>query len=707
MAIESIIEWISNLPDWQQDALRRLALSYELDDANISAILANVKQAQGLPQNDLHVLEPFATQHFQSSARTAPLVHLCSIGNVKNANRLAPNQTLRFAVDGITLVYGHNGSGKSGYCRILKQLCRAAVKDAIHSDVFSSDTSAPAEALIRYKAAGAQEVSSVQWRDGEDGPTEIAHLSVFDGHNVRLYVDKRNQIDYLPREIDLLARFGDLLTKLNGILSEDIKIAQRRLNIDITASYTPGTEVHDLVSQLNSTTSIGNLPAISEINKIGSWNKELEQELDELQQSLRNDPKALFDRCSRLQSILSKLIEELTDARTVLSQEKSTELEQAVSHAHRLDEAASLAATKLFKDEPLQDVASDPWRLMFQHAREFSKMTYPEVTPPAAREGDLCMLCQQPLTQEAAARLRRFEAYVSGRARKDADTAAQDRDEKRATIERYRLRSAEDVKKLLGEYAGLSDEREKIAVAVEEFFSIAHERQKKLLSAVESRNFSSIIELDSSVIDRLRTDSAALKADAEVYDGEVTDDARRELRKERLATLQDRKYFTRNLDRIRSLRSDLEEIYKLQSCVTATGTREVSLQVNKLRREIVTAELRNRIRQETNNFDLKHIPLLINDSSRKGGSGFTVALGAQGRVANREILSEGEQRALGLACFLADIGRQPVKHGIIIDDPVSSLDHIRLRRVAARLVEEAALGRQVIVFTHNLVFFRR
>lgn len=45
------------------------------------------------------------------------------------------------------------------------------------------------------------------------------------------------------------------------------------------------------------------------------------------------------------------------------------------------------------------------------------------------------------------------------------------------------------------------------------------------------------------------------------------------------------------------------------------------------------------------------------------------------------------------------------KHGLIIDDPVSSLDHIRIRRVAERLVAEAGEGRQIIVFTHNLLFF--
>jgi len=69
------------------------------------------------------------------------------------------------------------------------------------------------------------------------------------------------------------------------------------------------------------------------------------------------------------------------------------------------------------------------------------------------------------------------------------------------------------------------------------------------------------------------------------------------------------------------------------------------------------------------------------------------------------VLSEGEQRALSLACFLAESHVAGRRSGIILDDPVTSLDHGRVRRVARRLVHEAAKGRQIIVFTHNLVFY--
>jgi hypothetical protein len=69
-----------------------------------------------------------------------------------------------------------------------------------------------------------------------------------------------------------------------------------------------------------------------------------------------------------------------------------------------------------------------------------------------------------------------------------------------------------------------------------------------------------------------------------------------------------------------------------------------------------------------------------------------------------EILSEGEQRALALAGFLTEVALTDGSGPIIVDDPVSSLDRDRSVRVAERLAEEAC-QRQVVVFTHDIIFF--
>ena len=82
-----------------------------------------------------------------------------------------------------------------------------------------------------------------------------------------------------------------------------------------------------------------------------------------------------------------------------------------------------------------------------------------------------------------------------------------------------------------------------------------------------------------------------------------------------------------------------------------------------------------------------------------------VALSKSGREPTSSILSEGEFRGLALACFFAEIGMIEGHDGIIVDDPVSSLDHLHIHQVAKRLTAEAKSRPQVIVFTHDLSFY--
>ena len=68
-----------------------------------------------------------------------------------------------------------------------------------------------------------------------------------------------------------------------------------------------------------------------------------------------------------------------------------------------------------------------------------------------------------------------------------------------------------------------------------------------------------------------------------------------------------------------------------------------------------------------------------------------------------KVVSEGEQRCLSIAAFFAELSTADDPSGIVFDDPVSSLDYKWREGVARRLVEEAK-KRQVIVFTHDIVF---
>lgn len=88
-------------------------------------------------------------------------------------------------------------------------------------------------------------------------------------------------------------------------------------------------------------------------------------------------------------------------------------------------------------------------------------------------------------------------------------------------------------------------------------------------------------------------------------------------------------------------------------------------------------------------------------AGRKGQAARKKTLVPQCRLS--EILSEGEQKVIALADFLAEAGLHRTTAPIIFDDPVNSLDYKRLQYVVDRIVS-LSRARQVMVFTHNIWF---
>ena len=95
----------------------------------------------------------------------------------------------------------------------------------------------------------------------------------------------------------------------------------------------------------------------------------------------------------------------------------------------------------------------------------------------------------------------------------------------------------------------------------------------------------------------------------------------------------------------------------------------------------------------------------INPKAAKGKTVYSLSMPGSAPVQWKlsGVLSEGEQRVVALAYFLAEARIAPTKVGLIIDDPVSSLDHRWAEKIAERLAA-LARDRQIIVFTHSIAF---
>ncbi|WP_313336452.1 AAA family ATPase [Sphingobium yanoikuyae] len=697
---KNLMDWAAEQPNWVKDSLRRIAVApdHSLEPEDADCILDNVRAAAGAGSSP-HPITAIDASHLGGGSGDARRTVLAQLGPVQNIDRLAGGQKLRLAGVGITLVYGENGSGKSGYTRIAKRLCRSLTSDQLRGNVFDAG-GGPMRVQVRYQV-GDDTVTEIDWDPATPPPSQLRQISVFDSHNARLYVDSGNRIAYLPRELAILEHHGELCQRMATRFSVDEKALAPRLRVALPAGYTPGCTVALTLAKLDP--KAPSLPTEDEIRRLSELSEPELTELARLEAELATDPVALAATRRRAITVLKRVGEVLATLRDGLSDRVGEAIASARRELVHAVEAERIAATASFAGEPVANVGGETWRILFEAARRFVAAG---VEPPPARlpeaTGELCVLCLEPLTPTGSARLARFNDFVSGEATKRADGARDALKALLTQIEQVKVPEASLVEETLAGYGQLDVTRAITVADILKALAGFEARRAALLddtaTPAPTPDVTALAETVAAELTHLEDEAASLQLSAshtEALDAKRT----------RLAELKDRAKLANDLETVLQRLRDVTEQRSLTRCQAQVATRSISTQITALRKQLVTEELERRITEEVGALDLTHLPFKVSDSSSGGKSLFSVGLHGAGAVKNNQVLSEGEQRALALACFLAEIGGDDARYGIIVDDPVSSLDHLRIRKVAHRLVAEAKKGRQVIIFTHNLVFF--
>lgn len=711
MAFEKLLEWTANRPEWQQDALRRLAQSGELTEDDLSELRLQIENCAGLPVDNVPAPIPLAVEHLNDAAGNQPKTILASLGPVQRVDRLAGDQPpLRFAVNGVTLIYGANASGKSGYCRITKQLCRSLSPGQLRGNVYDENPGEPPEIAVAFRVGDNDQPKQDRvWVGDAEAPAELARISVFDTASARVYVDKKRKIEFLPYELDLLNKLGLGCRALDQGFEEREVALSAAVNTPLPTGYTEGTTVYAAIAKLVTATALDHLPSERDLRAVGTWTNEKQVELDQLAETLSNDPVTLTRERTTAKQALETIKEEVSKAADNIGDLAIKDIRNKQQDAQTKATAAEVVARDMFRDQPIPELGSEVWRQMLVYARDFATSVFSDKEPPQLATGGICVLCQQDLDEEAVQRMTAFDSYIAGRAAEESAAATLIFEDLRRTILELTLRGKREVDTLLSGYAALSDAtKQNATVVISAFIEKAGERLESVKNILRDNTLDGLDALEplpgspTQLIDdeigRLEQELAELK-DVEQDESAIT------LLRARYAELSDQKRLSEEIEIISERRNELEERHRLVTCRSECRLMAITRRITDRRREILTPELKNALNYELKTLRLTHIPLNLSDRGDAAESVVEVALTARQRIANNsDVLSEGEQRALALACFLAELGELGHDHGIIVDDPVSSLDHTRMQAVAERLAEEAAKGRQVIVFTHNILF---
>lgn len=712
MAFEELITWTyqSARPSWQKDALRLLATTGELTDDDLLALMKIIEKAVDLINDELPPGKPLSAEHLSDPTTNAPRTVLGEIGPVRRIDRLASDQPpIKFATNGITLVYGANASGKSGYCRIAKQLCRSLSPQELKGNVYEEMPSDPPEVDLVFGLGGEEpERRESTWRQGDPSPPELARISVFDSQTARVYVDKNRKVEFLPYELDLLTKLAVAAKWLDGKFEEREKVLDRAICTPLPSGYIEGTAVSNILEKLNSATSQADLPTETGLRAHAAWGDEKEAELQSIFDEMRDDPEVQLRAHKTVKQDLENIRAELSGHVALLGDEGVTKLAGAHGEMLTKTAAAEAAARGLGVGMPIQKIGSAAWRQMLLYARDFAGEAFIDSDDPKLVTGKTCVLCQQSLEGDASERMMEFDRYISGRAASDSQKAVADFEEISASIRVLHIRTRQQATELLQVYGGMRDERQAIVEKIATAFEALGTRLEAIKAMIGAGAIDGVEGLDPiqiDLIDKISVDIEELQVQINALEEpEADSDRLKDLTADK-AVLEDEKRLSQQIEIVVERLMQLTERLRVKDARKQCASGPIARQLTVRRRVVLTESLKTQLVKELKTLGLSHIPIDLSDRSAGGDSVIEVGLTALQRITNNsDVLSEGEQRALALSCFLAELIEIGAEHGIIVDDPVSSLDHSRVEAVAKRLVDEAATGRQVVIFTHNIMF---
>lgn len=686
-ALADILAWSQNRPVWQRDTLRRLVVNGELADSDIEELTALCKD-QGLPA------EPIAAGHLTAQQAGAPTVALMKIANAQNVNALAESQSLGFLQKGVTIIYGDNGAGKSGYVRILKKACRARTAKGKDEKILGNvyeDPTGPQSAEIAYHA-GAQ-TQTAAWKSGEKSDDLLTEISVFDARTANVHVEETNDLAYTPYPMKLLER---LVNACKAVKEKfDSKIAEFEGKTPQSILH-PTCSAETLVGKL--VTGLSKDTSTDKVKELATLSDEEVAQLAKLTSDFASDPTVTARRIRSHKKRLENLQSGLTALSNAVSAESAGTLKARSDDLAAKAEAARLSSENLFRNDPLPGVGSATWQRLWEAARAYSTQeAYQEVAFPVTAEDALCVLCHQELGQDASVRLTRFETFIQDTTKQEEGEARQALEETRAALKRATISLSD----MLREKSFIADDIGEPALVktIREFAVRALWRLRAMLRTNEDVAIP-VPALDTTeltvTIDALEDRASALLANDE-------NNERKALRA-RLAELKDRQWLSGIKDDVLAQINRLSEIAVLKEACKNTRPNEITAKNTQLSSALITERLRARFAKEIDHLDLAGLAVeLTQAGSQYGVSRFKIGLIQSAAQNAGEIFSEGEYRCVALAGFLAELATNDSASGIIFDDPVSSLDHLHREAIANRLAAEAR-ERQVIVFTHDLPF---
>ncbi|MGL5828141.1 MAG: AAA family ATPase, partial [Angustibacter sp.] len=356
MAIEDeIIEWGLERPGWQQSVLVRLSRGDEYGPEAIAGLVDEILAGGSCASSQ-------EAKSILAKSSVVEQVDLAMITDLQGVNALVSGQRLEFGSSGLTVIYGDNGSGKSGYARLVKAMVNARHRSEVLSNVFLEASGEPS-AVLHYRIAD----KAQQLEYPAPPPPELSRVRFYDEHCGDAYLSRDSEISYRPSALTLLDGLIYVCGEVRGEISARItKNEAKKIAVDLTPDTTAGA----FMVKLTASTTEAQVDAATALPE--GMEERLATVLHEEARLAASDPQKEKIRLTKLANQVKSLGSELNRLLDVLGTEQTQARAELRSAAATARKSASIAAANSFEDEPLAGVGSGTWRALWSAAREFS-----------------------------------------------------------------------------------------------------------------------------------------------------------------------------------------------------------------------------------------------------------------------------------------------------------------------------------------------
>lgn len=686
-----IAAWLKDLPYWSQYAGDQILNNISVDKTLMDATYQFFLEDEGLtPATAIRPTIKLAVGN--ASALQLTPVKLAEVSNIAGVNALEPNQQMPFSGQ-LTIVYGNNGSGKSGYVRMLNNAFNGRGDKEILNNIFAQGVRLQPTCMFSFDEGGT--TRSVAY-PAEKMDTAFSRFSVFDAQCGRIHLEHENSLHFTPGGFDFFNQYTALLEQLKNKLNEDIK--RNTVSNTYSQMFSKGGEIEILVSGLNAQTDL------KKLNTLAVYG-DTERKRYQLLAAEKNQLQALniIKQIQEKEEALKQLSAFKENCKRYLSALTAPALEEVNKHLTdnaALQELAQKDGIESLSTFQIQSVGSPEWRQFIVAAQKYASLlnTGREEIALYPSKEDTCLFCHQTLSGKEADLIRSYWKMFKTETEDKLKATQTWLREKQTILEKFPVLIFDGSTALFKVLRGLN---EAMADQWQQNVTALNNAIKQLKDNLSARAV-------THTIAPLAFTTEILQKMEEVLNGQVeelkTKDPAVEIAKldADMNTLNDKNILSSVIGPITTYREELKWLTKANKAISSLRTNGVTGKQGELFDKHVTGQYTKLFGDECKKLKVPG-SIQITQRNIKGQTLRRLQILSTGV---NKVLSEGEQRAACLADFLTEVQLNPSCCGVIFDDPVTSLDHERREHIAQRLVEEAS-KRQVIIFTHDIAFLHR